>query len=144
MDHKVRNLVLFLCAICVLALGCGGGSGSDFSPNGGSPGNVYPAGTGGVSMANGGTTPQPSATGGNSGSGGTAGVSSSSDPTDSYMARQIAVAAKTAVTFLWNRDMNSLSKTSFSVSDICLLTGGYRATGTRGMLSSSCSGTASA
>ena len=77
------------------------------------------------------------------GSGGAAGSSSVSDPTDSYMAKRIAVAAKAAVAFLWNRDMNSLLQTSFSVNDICLLTGSYSATGTRSLLSANCTGTTS-
>jgi hypothetical protein len=47
------------------------------------------------------------------------------------------------VTFLWNRDINSLGQSPFSVNDICLLTGGYSATGTRGMLNAGCSGTSS-
>ena len=146
MDHKVLNIVL--CAIVALALGCNGGSGDDSTP-------IYPLlGTGGMISASGGTTSQPYDTGGSTGTGGmstasdagagsTSDASSSSDPTDSTMARQIAIAAREATVFLWSRDMNSLGKSPFSVSDICLLTGSYSAKGTRDFLNTGCFGTAS-
>jgi hypothetical protein len=80
--------------------------------------------------------------GGTPGAGGTTGGGgSASAPSDDYMAGQIALTARAVSTFLWNRDINPLAKAQFSVSNNCLLAGAYSASGTRGFLTTSCTGT---
>jgi hypothetical protein len=81
--------------------------------------------------------------GGSGGSGGGGGSSSGGPPSDDYIAQQIAITISAAVSFLWNRDINSAGQASFTVSDSCLLTGSYTATGTRTFLQS-CTGSATA
>ncbi len=82
--------------------------------------------------------------GGSGGSGGSGGGSSGGPPSDDYIAQEIAVTISAAVSFLWNRDINPGGQASFTVSDSCLLTGSYTATGTRTFLQSSCTGSATA